>query len=47
MGMLMTMLAFGTLGFAAVFGFLSVRATERLKSDPSHKPSLLCANSEQ
>ncbi|MGD9293986.1 MAG: hypothetical protein PVI41_03805 [Roseobacter sp.] len=39
-------LSFGTIGFVAVFAYLNARATERLKNDPSHKPSTLCVNSE-
>lgn len=46
MGTLMTVLAFGTLGFVTVFAFIAARATARLKDDPSHKPSTLCVNSE-
>ncbi|MEL6452134.1 MAG: hypothetical protein AAFQ19_12830 [Pseudomonadota bacterium] len=42
----MTVLAFGTTSFAAIFGFLAARATEQLKDDPAHTPSTLCANSE-
>ncbi|MDX8353813.1 hypothetical protein [Cognatiyoonia sp. IB215182] len=45
MGSLMAMLAFGTLGFFAVLAFLASRTTLRLKDDPNHKPSSLCANS--
>jgi hypothetical protein len=39
-------LSFGTIGFVAVFSYLNARATERLKNDPTHKRSTLCANSE-
>ncbi|MEL7150885.1 MAG: hypothetical protein AAGK71_09135 [Pseudomonadota bacterium] len=35
-------LSFGTLGFVAVFAYLSARATEKLKDDPTHKRSSLC-----
>lgn len=35
-------LSFGTLGFVAVFAYLSARATEKLKDDPNHKRSSLC-----
>lgn len=45
MGTLMTVLAFGTVGFVAVFAYMNARATERLKDDPSHKPSSLCVKS--
>lgn len=45
MGTLMTVLAFGTVGFVAVFAYMNARATERLKDDPSHEPSTLCAKS--
>lgn len=45
MGELPLVLAFGTLGFVTVFGFLNARATQRLKDDPNHKPSTLCAKS--
>ncbi len=45
MGTLMTVLAFGTLAFVSVVAYLNARATERLKNDPSHKPSTLCAKS--
>lgn len=47
MGTLMTVLAFGTLGFATVYAFLAARATDRLKDDPNHKRSSLCATSPQ
>jgi hypothetical protein len=43
---LVMVLSFGTIGFVAVFGYLSARATENLKNDPTHKRSTLCANSE-
>lgn len=46
MGSLVTILAFGTIGFITVLGYLGARATQQLKEDPNHKPSLLCANSE-
>lgn len=39
-------LSFGTIGFVAVFAYLNARATERLKEDPEHKPSTLCAKSD-
>lgn len=45
MGIVATTLAFGTLGFVAIFGYLNARATEQLKQDPSHKRSTLCATS--
>jgi hypothetical protein len=45
MEVLLMVLAFGTLGFVTVLGYLGARATEELKNDPSHKPSTLCANS--
>ncbi|GGC11210.1 hypothetical protein GCM10011363_29830 [Marivita lacus] len=45
MGTLMTVLAFGTLGFVTVFAYIAARATEKLKEDPSHKRSTLCARS--
>lgn len=45
MGELMTVLAFGTLGFVTVFAYIAARATEKMKDDPSHKPSTLCAKS--
>ena len=40
-------LAFGTLGFVAVFAYLSARATEKLKDDPNHKRSSLCVTRRQ
>ena len=43
MGIVATTLAFGTLGFAAVFAYLNARATEKLKEDPLHQRSTLCA----
>ena len=46
MGELMTILAFGTLGAVSVFAYISARVTEKLKEDPSHKRSSLCATSE-
>jgi hypothetical protein len=46
MGSLMAMLTFGTLGFFAALAYLSARAVQRLKDDPGHKPSSLCAKSE-
>jgi hypothetical protein len=46
MASLSAILAFGTLGFVAVFAYLNARATEQLKDDPSHKPSTLCAKSD-
>ncbi|MGA9254690.1 MAG: hypothetical protein WBV78_15240 [Roseobacter sp.] len=46
MGTLMTVLAFGTLGFVTVFAYINARATEQLKNDEAHKPSTLCANSD-
>lgn len=46
MGSLMAMLAFGKLGFVAVLAFLASRSAQRLKDDPSHKRSTLCAKSE-
>lgn len=46
MGMLPMVLAFGTLGFVTVLGYLGARATERLKNDPAHRPSTLCAKSD-
>ncbi|MDW3224877.1 MAG: hypothetical protein R8G34_18670 [Paracoccaceae bacterium] len=46
MGSLMTVLAFGTIGFITVLGYLGARATQRLKDDPAHKPSTLCATSD-
>ena len=46
MGTLMTVLSFGTLGFVTVFAYLSARAAERMKNDPEHKPSTLCAKSD-
>lgn len=45
MASLSAVLAFGTLGFVAVFAFLNARATDRLKNDPKHELSTLCANS--
>ncbi len=39
---LKVVLTFGTLGFVAVFAYLSARATEKLKDDPTHKRSSLC-----
>ncbi|WP_299674855.1 hypothetical protein [uncultured Roseobacter sp.] len=45
MGMLATVLAFGTLGFVTVLGYLGARATEQLKDDPAHRPSTLCVKS--
>lgn len=47
MGILPMVLAFGTLGFVTVLGYLGARATEELKNDPDHKPSTLCAKSGQ
>ena len=47
MGELMTILAFGTLGAVSVLAYISARVTEKLKDDPSHKRSSLCATSEQ
>lgn len=35
------LLTFGTLGFAVAFGYLSVRATEKLKTEPGHRKSAL------
>lgn len=46
MGSLMAMLAFGKLGFVAVLAFLASRSALRMKDDPTHKRSTLCANSE-
>ena len=46
MGELMTILAFGTLGTFSVLAYISARATDRLKDDPSHKKSTLCATSD-
>lgn len=46
MGTVMTVLAFGTTSFVAIFAYLAARATEQLKDDPNHRPSTLCANSE-
>ena len=46
MGELMTILAFGTLGAVSVLAYISARVTEKLKDDPSHKRSSLCATSE-
>ncbi|MEM6385249.1 MAG: hypothetical protein AAF718_03330 [Pseudomonadota bacterium] len=40
-------LSFGTIGFFAVFAFLSARATEQLKNDPNHKRSSLCVTQRQ
>ncbi len=34
------LLTFGTLGFGVVFGYLSVRATEKLKNSDAPKSSL-------
>lgn len=34
------LLTFGTLGFGVVFGYLSVRATEKLKNSGAPKSSL-------
>jgi len=31
--------------FSAVFAYVAARATEKLKENPSHKPSTLCAKS--
>jgi hypothetical protein len=45
MEVLLMVLAFGTLGFVTVLGYLGARATEELKNDPSHKPSTLCVKS--
>lgn len=45
MGTVMTVLAFGTTAFVAIFGYLNARATEQLKNDPTHKPSTLCVKS--
>ncbi len=45
MGSLMAMLAFGKLGFFAALAYISARSVQRLKDDPTHKPSSLCANS--
>ncbi|MFL2757355.1 MAG: hypothetical protein ACJZ9A_02215 [Paracoccaceae bacterium] len=46
MGELMTILAFGTLGTFSVLAYISARATDRLKDNPSHKKSTLCATSD-
>lgn len=46
MGTVMTVLAFGTTSFVAIFAYLAARATDALKDDPNHKPSTLCAKSE-
>jgi hypothetical protein len=46
MGTVMTVLAFGTTSFVAIFAYLAARATEQLKDDPDHRPSTLCVNSE-
>ena len=46
MGELMTILAFGTLGAVSVLAYISAWVTEKLKNDPSHKRSSLCATSE-
>ncbi|MEO1238202.1 MAG: hypothetical protein AAFW64_00795 [Pseudomonadota bacterium] len=43
---LLATLSFGTLGGFAVFAYLNARATDKLKDDPNHKPSTLCAQSE-
>lgn len=43
---LMATLSFGTLGGFAVFAYLNARATDKLKDDPNHKPSTLCAQSD-
>ncbi|MEM7752401.1 MAG: hypothetical protein AAF230_03250 [Pseudomonadota bacterium] len=40
-------LSFGTLSFVAVFAYLSARATEKLKDDPTHKRSSLCVTQRQ
>lgn len=45
MASLSAVLAFGTLGFVTIFAYLNARATEKLKEDPSHKRSTLCATS--
>lgn len=37
-------LTFGTLGFAAAFAYVSKRAAEKLKDDPSHVKSALSAD---
>jgi len=31
--------------FVTVFAYIAARATEKLKENPSHKPSTLCAKS--
>ena len=46
MGELMTILAFGTLVAVSVLAYISARVTEKLKDDPAHKRSSLCATSE-
>ena len=46
MGELMTILAFGTLGGFSVLAYISARVTEKMKNDPTHKRSSLCATSE-
>lgn len=35
------LLTFGTLGFAAAFGYISMRATQKLREDDSAPKSLL------
>lgn len=35
------LLTFGTLGFAAAFGYVNMRATQKLRNDPTHKKSSL------
>lgn len=47
MGELMTILAFGTLGFVVVASFIASRATANLKDDPDHTRSSLCVTSDE
>ena len=47
MGELMTILAFGTLGFVVVVSFIASRATANLKDDPNHARSSLCVTSDE
>lgn len=37
-------LTFGTIGFVMAFAYISKRATEKLKDDPSHVKSTLSAD---
>ena len=46
MEFLLIALSFGTLAGFATFAYLGAKATEKLRDDPNHVPSTLCANSD-